>query len=141
MSFEDLPDEWPAIPLQDPTHIADVLDLYVSMRARHEGALVVVVCDDQRRPVQPMQIDGVGRLPPPYAADHLARMAASLADAFPGATALFALARRGGLSVTAGDQAWRRCVEASFSEKLPVIGFHLVTPGGSRIVHTTGAAA
>lgn len=28
MSFKDLPPDWPDIPLTDPTHIANVLDIF-----------------------------------------------------------------------------------------------------------------
>lgn len=141
MSFEDLPDDWPTMPLNDPGHIADILDLFVSLSARMNGALLILVCDDHRRPVQPIQIDGIQRLRPADAGDVFSQMALTIAEASPGATAMFALARRGGLSVTAIDQDWRRCLEESFLEYMPVIGCHVVTPNGSRIVHAMGAAA
>jgi hypothetical protein len=61
MSFEDLPSDWPDIPLAAPTHIADVLDLFVSMQTRLDGALLVLVCDSLRRPVQPILLHGSTR--------------------------------------------------------------------------------
>ena len=64
MSFRDLPQDWPDIPLTDPTHTADVLDIFVSMKTRMNGGLLVLVCDPLRRPLQPVLVEDFGSRPP-----------------------------------------------------------------------------
>ena len=56
MSFEDLAQEWPTMSLTDPDHICDVLDVFVDLRARNAGSLLVLICDEERRPVQPLSL-------------------------------------------------------------------------------------
>lgn len=140
MSFEDLPSDWPDIPLADPTHIADVLDLFVSMQSRMDGVLLVLVCDSLHRPVQPILLHGIHSMPFADAYRLLPRWAEAIAGTAPGCPLLFALARRGGLSVTPDDRRWRRCIEETF-RPIPCLGFHVVTPDGSRSVHDADAAA
>lgn len=140
MSFKDLPRDWPGIPLTDSTHIADVLDLFVNQQARMDGALCILVCDPLRRPIQPIQLDGIQSAPPPDARRVLSQVAGTIEELAPGGCLLFARARRGGLSITADDQRWRQCVEESFT-RMPIIGFHVITPDGSRVVHDMEAAA
>ena len=57
MSFDDLPDNWPELPLTDQRLLADVLDLVVSEQSRRDGALYVLLCDEHARLMQPMAID------------------------------------------------------------------------------------
>ncbi len=140
MSFRDLAPDWPDIPLIDPTHVADILDLFVNMQARMDGALLIMICDELRRPLQPIQIDEFEQMPLPDAYRVFPQMDESFARMAPGCSLLFALARRGGLTVTPADRRWRRCVEDTF-QRMPLIGFHIVTPDGSRIVHDVDAAA
>jgi hypothetical protein len=139
MSFEDLPADWPATPLTDAAHITDVLDLFVSMQARFDGALFILVCDDQRRPVQPIQIDDVRGGPPSDMRGVMLQMADTIAEAQPEATVLCAIARRGVPMVRRSDLAWRDCLMSAFGEHLPVIGVHVVTPEGSRLIHAAAA--
>lgn len=141
MTFKDLPEDWPDIPLTDSDHIADVLDLFVDFRARYDGAILVLVCDGGRRPIQPIQIDDVEASPPAQAWEYLPRLATTIAQAHPGSTVLFAIARSGGLSIRAADRRWRQCLEESFKPYVTVIGTHVVTPDGSRNVHDAGEAA
>ncbi len=62
--FRDPPEHWPTIPLTDPDHLANVLDLFVTLEARSIGALIILICDEARRPLQPLQIDEIPRRPP-----------------------------------------------------------------------------
>ena len=57
MSFDDLPDNWPELPLTDQRLLADVLDLVVSEQSRRDGALYVLLCDENARLLQPIAID------------------------------------------------------------------------------------
>ncbi|MCB0904755.1 MAG: hypothetical protein KDC17_11260 [Actinobacteria bacterium] len=141
MSFRDLPQDWPDIPLTDPTHTADVLDIFVSMKTRMNGGLLVLVCDPLRRPLQPVLVEDFGSRPPEDGDQALKNLATSIAEAVPGATVLCAIARRGGLSITADDRAWRTAITRGFADHAPLIGVHVVTPDGSRPVHPLGAAA
>lgn len=141
MSFDDLPPDWPAISLTDPAHVTDVLDLFVTMQARFEGALFILVCDEQRRPVQPIQIDGVRGAPPEDMHGVLEEMARTIAEARPQAGVLCAVARRGATLVRPSDLAWRDCLDATFGPHLPVLGVHVITPDGSRLIHTMPRSA
>ncbi|HRY11601.1 MAG TPA: hypothetical protein P5544_16670 [Candidatus Nanopelagicales bacterium] len=140
MSFKDLPTDWPDIPLTDPTHIANVLDIFVSMKTRMNGGLLVLLCDPLRCPMQPILVEDFGRRPPEDGDQALKNMATSIAEVLPGATVLCAIARRGGLSITADDRAWRTAITRAFAD-VPLIGVHVVTPDGSRLVHPISAAA
>lgn len=140
MSFKDLPSDWPDIPLTDPTHIANVLDIFVSMQTRRNGGLLVLVCDPLRCPVQPILVEDFDSRPPDDGEQALKNMASAIAEALPGATVLCAIARRGGLSITADDRAWRTAITRAFAD-VPLIGVHVVTPDGSRLVHPISAAA
>jgi len=141
MSFDDLPPDWPDMSLTDPAHVTDVLDLFVTMQARFDGALFILVCDEERRPVQPIQIDGVRGGPPDDMHSVLAEMARTIADAQPRASVLCAIARRGATLVRHTDLAWRDCLYATFGPHLPVIGVHVVTPDGARLIHTLPSPA
>ncbi len=141
MSFSDLPPEWPTLPLHDPKHIADVLDLFVEHRARLAGSLVILVCDELRRPLQPVVIEGTDPHPPSNARRVFAPIAANIAASAPGAGVLCAIARRAPLRVSAGDRAWQRCIHEAFGEHVDVLGVHLVTLDGSRPITGLGSAA
>ncbi|MEI2785956.1 MAG: hypothetical protein V9E82_09690 [Candidatus Nanopelagicales bacterium] len=79
-------------------HTADLLDLLVNTRARINGALLVLVCDDQLRPIQPILIENDNaEIPrPPDMTEALWTLAEGVARTLPGATALVALSRREG---------------------------------------------
>lgn len=131
MSFEDLPDDWPTIPLTDPDHIADVLDIFVALRDRWTGSVLVLVCDDQRRPVQPIIIGDIDRTRPAALLPALRRMAETIAAGNPKATVLCAVARRGPLRPTTTDHRWHRQFEAAFAGPVVLLGVHLITLDGS----------
>lgn len=135
MTFEDLPPDWEDRPLTDPRLVADVLDLFVSHRARHEGALVLLLCDGEDRLVQPVEIAE------PHTAGDAAERSASLrslfamlADLEPDAGVLAAVARRGGLSVTPDDACWAEAIADAAAGFVRLRGVHVVTPDGSRPV-------
>lgn len=141
MNFENLPADWPTIPLTDPDHIADVLDIFVGVRDRTVGSLLILICDDQRRPVQPMILNDIGAGSPRDAHVPLARIADGIAELKPDATVLCAVARPGRTRVTKTDRQWAQCVDRALSGRLPVISVHLVTLDGTIPIPTTGHAA
>jgi hypothetical protein len=139
MSFEDLPDDWNQQPLTDPRLVADVLDLCVSVADRCAGALAVLMCDEQGRLLQPGIISDLD-----YESSEAERgrmlgiFITHLAEFFD--SVLFAVARADGLSVTADDERWARAVQRACEGKVRLLGFHLITRDGSRLVPGTVSA-
>ena len=127
--------------LTDPDHICDVLDVFVDLRARNAGSLLVLICDEQRRPVQPVLLEQVDRTPPPDARPMLEHLAVTIEQANPDATVLCAVARRDPLEVTTSDHEWRTCIEQAFAGHVEVIGVHLITIDGSMPIADRDAAA
>lgn len=59
MSFENLPQNWPELPLHDPTHAADVVDLLVKMSDRACDSLLLLPADENGVPYPtPMLFSG-----------------------------------------------------------------------------------
>lgn len=141
MTCEDLPEDWPTTPLTEPNHLADVLDLFVDRRARLAGSLLILVCDDEHRPVQPLVIEGIDEVPPADSCQLLEPMAVAIGQALPEASVVCAIARRKGSRVTAGDRGWRRCIEDAFAGRTEVLGVHLVTDDGSMPIPPLDPAA
>lgn len=131
MNFENLPADWPTIPLTDPSHIADVLDIFVGIQDRMTGSLLILICDEQRLPVQPVMINDIYAGSPNFDHRPFADIADGVADVRPGATILCAIARRGPTHVTANDRRWARMLERAFADRLELIGVHLVTLDGT----------
>ena len=140
MSFDDLPEGWKERPLTDPRLVADVLDLMVSEADRHAGALAVLLCDEQGRLMQPGIISDLDyESSEAERAQMLSCFVTAMTEWFD--SVLFALARADGLSITADDERWARAVRHACSGELRLLGFHLVTRNGSRLVPGTVAAA
>lgn len=131
MNFENLPADWPTIPLTDPDHIADVLDIFVGERDRTFGALLILICDEQRRPVQPITIGDLDGKRPAEALPRLRNVAETVAAMNPDATILCAIGRRGRLRVTKTDRRWQRLCEEAFAGSLHLVGVHLITLDGT----------
>lgn len=139
MSFDDLPDDWPQRPLSEPRFVADVLDLLVSEADRRAGALVVVMCDADGRVVQPVVVED----PDPDASEEeRVRAIGVFVEAMGGCGSLLvALARRDGLSIRPGDRCWDRAVRRACGAQARVLGVHVVTLSGSRLVPAEEVAA
>jgi hypothetical protein len=131
MNFENLPAEWPTIPLTDPHHIADVLDIHVGVRDRMAGSLLILICDEQRRPVQPVIINDIDAGVPGGEHLPLVHIAEHVADLRPEATVLCAIARPGRTRVTKTDRRWAQALERVFAGRLELLGVHLITLDGS----------
>ncbi|HQR79392.1 MAG TPA: hypothetical protein PLT68_04150 [Actinomycetota bacterium] len=130
MTFEDVPDNLGELPLDDPTLIADVLDLFVTRQMCDDGALLVLICDQQRRLIQPMVIEDIEVCPPDDALLMLDNLVQPLTQVR-GATLLIALARPGRLSVCACDIGWAEVIGTACAGRVELIGMHLVTASGS----------
>lgn len=59
MTFENLPTNWPELPLTDPVLAADVVDLALGHQDRLHNSMLVLLCDDDLRVLQPCMIDGL----------------------------------------------------------------------------------
>lgn len=131
MNFENLPADWPTIPLTDPDHIADVLDIFVGPSDRRVGSLLILICDEQRRPVQPLVINDIAAGDPRGDHLHLARIAEHVAELTPDATVLCAVARQGSTRVTKTDRLWAQSLARAFAGQLELLGVHLITLDGT----------
>lgn len=131
MNFQNLPDNWPTIPLTNPDHIADVLDMFVGRRDRMVGSLLILICDEERRPMQPVMINDIDAGWPDDDHVPLSRIAQQVADLRPEATVLCAIARQGRTRASRTDQRWAQSLEKAFSGRVELIGVHLVTPDGT----------
>ena len=139
MGFTDLPEDWADRPLTDPRLVDDVLDLVVSDRDRHDGALGVLVCDEEHRLIMPIVIGELGEMR--SEADrhtglhNLVRAITTQATTEVGRPGIhLAIARRIGLSITSEDIRWRDAAEAACGSALTLLGVHIVTTEGSRPV-------
>jgi hypothetical protein len=141
MNFENLPADWPSIPLTDPDHIADVLDIFVGARDRAVGSLLILICDEQRRPVQPVIMDDIAAGDPRDADEPLTLIADHVAELKPDATILCAVARPGRTRITRTDRMWAQAVGRAFNGRLPVIGVHLITLDATIPIPTTAHEA
>lgn len=131
MSFHDVPKNLKDVPLDDPTLIEDVLDLFVGIGDRIEGVLLLLVCDAERRIVQPIMIHEIEVSPPPESVTMLAPILTMLGNELPGAMLLAAVGRPGRLRMAPCDQRWARSIEAAAADRVGLIGIHLITPAGS----------
>ena len=140
MSFDDLPDNWPELPLTDQRLLADVLDLVVSEQSRRDGALYVLLCDEQARLVQPIAIDLL-EAPTDLAGreELMASVVGMTHHLGENGSYVVAIARRGGHSVTPDDEQWAAAVESARGS-WRLLGVHVVTRDGSRPVPLTRAA-
>ncbi len=133
MSFDDLPDAWPSRSLTAPAFVADVLDHVVSPLSRRRGALYLLLCDDADHLLVPVAIEEVhSEESPRQRADHVATVLDLAAQTGSIGSLLAAVARPGGLSVTADDQSWAGAVAVAADGRTRLLGVHLVTPDGSR---------
>jgi hypothetical protein len=132
MSFEDLPADWAQRPVTDPAITADLLDLVVGDRDRHEGAVGVLLCGPSGRLLQPVVVST------PRAEvqgdDHrrvFDVMAHALGDPPDGAPPgiLVAVARPDYRHAERDDGRWRDAAVASCAEHgIDLLGVWLVTP-------------
>lgn len=140
MGFQNLPDDWPDLPLTEPQLLADVLDLVVMERDRRAGGLGVLICDGHQRLAVPVMISE----PDDLASDEdrrvgletIARSVRGFDLGEGGGTGRpgihLAIARRDGLSVTKSDRAWQRAAATVCADDIDLLGVHIVTCDGSR---------
>jgi hypothetical protein len=132
MSFEDLPPDWARRPVTDPDITADLLDLVVGDRDRHEGAIGLLLCGPGGRLLQPVVVSAPRDQ---VLEDDHRRVFDVMADAFgdplddarPGI--LVALARPDYRHAAREDDRWRDAAVASCEEHgIDLLGIWVVTP-------------
>lgn len=139
MAFDDLPHDWVDRPLTDPRLVADVLDLLLPDADRRAGTLLAVLCDEQARYLMATLVADLGR---PSEEERVFGLAGIVrAAARVEASLLFAVARTEGLSVTADDTCWARAAQRACAGRARLLGFHLVTCDGSRLIPVGEEAA
>ena len=135
MTFRDLPKDIAQRPLINEKLVADLLDLLIGDRDRRDGCLLIVVCDNESRLVQPIVITEMpGRPDLQVIESAVAIVVASMVESEPDGALLVALGRRSGLSITADDQAWVQAIERGCQGRVRLLGVHVVTSEGSRPV-------
>jgi hypothetical protein len=132
MSFEDLPPDWAQRPVTDPAITADLLDLVIGDRDRHEGAIGLLICGPGGRLLQPVVVSAPTD---DVLEDDYRRVFDVMADALgdppdgarPGM--LVALARPDYRHAAREDDRWRDAAVASCAEHgIDLMGVWLVTP-------------
>lgn len=132
MSFVNLPPDWAQRPVTDPDITADLLDLVVGDRDRHEGAIGLLLCSPGGRLLQPVVVSAPRD---EVLADDYRRVFDVMAHAFgdppddvrPGL--LVALARPDSRHAGREDDQWRAAAVASCEEHgIDLLGVWVVTP-------------
>ncbi len=132
MAFENLPETWTRLPLDDPGLAADVVDLVVSHADRLDGCVCLLVLDAELRLVQPCVVGDVPADADPGAMRgflvQLARMVAA-----EGGAVLFARGREGSVLLTDVDRAWHEVVlDGCRRGGARLVGAYLATPATVR---------
>lgn len=128
MSFDDLPDDWPQRPLNDPELARDVLDLFVRDADRREGGVSVLICHADHTLAQPLFVNG--SIPRDEAAPLLRNLFAACAQGGPGGAVVVALVRESG-GPCDDDRALHQMVIDGCAELgLGLLSTHLVTCPG-----------
>ncbi len=108
MNFNDLPADWPRRSVTDPEIVDDFLDLAVSERDRHEGAICLMICHADGRLLQPCAITGDPAEPTPAERRQMLDNFAAGVDGIGGAGIVLATARRYGTVIDDVDRGWHQ---------------------------------
>ena len=134
MDYTALPRDWAHRPLTDPDLTAGVLDLFIPERDRHDGTIVMLLCHDSGRLMQPVLVNDV---PPRLPSPEKTRTWDGLLHAAAGCRASVVLAvgaRRSRLTtdvVAWVDAARTSCAAAN----VPLLGIYLASRDGVEFLH------
>ena len=141
MSFTDLPADWPTLPLTDPQLVSDVLDLLVSERDRHFGAVFILLCDEHDRLALPTACDDPDPLASREEGERAVRTILQGGSVLGNGSFLVAVARTGDAETHPNDAAWAEAaVAAAAHSPMRLLGVYVVTPHGIGSVPLAGAA-
>ncbi|MGL4178036.1 MAG: hypothetical protein ACRCSN_18410 [Dermatophilaceae bacterium] len=129
MTFDDLPESWSHLPLDDSTLQAGVVDLLVGERDRAGGCLAFLLLDAELRLSTPCLVGDVPRDGDPAeiapGLDEIVQVAAAGRGAV-----LFARGRDGSGLLRDRDRAWHQAVlDACRRHDVRLVGAFLATPG------------
>lgn len=143
MSYLDLPDDWPHRPLVDPTFVHDVLDLVVGHHHRLGGGLAVILGDAGARMRQPCFVEDLPLTPGPEDCHRvLEPFVRLLSDGGVGrGSLLLAVARELDPEPGPTDERWRAAAAAVCGRAVRLLGVHVVTTQGIRLVPPTAEVA
>lgn len=127
MTFHDVPKNLSELSLDDDQALAaDVVDLFCPADARRNGALTILICDDDGRLLQPVVIDQIPHHVDTAAGAHVLQHI--LQGPGPGSSAIVAICRPGAFT-TDNDRRWQvLAVEQCLALGVRLIGTYVVTP-------------
>lgn len=124
MTFDDLPENFRDLPLDDPVLRADAIDLFVGYLDRTRGCFAVLLLDEAHRVVQPIVITEMGEVDPPALAGPLRTL---LTEVCPPAI-VGALGRPGSPLFTDTDRACHQVLTDLCRELgVPLLGTYVAT--------------
>lgn len=136
MSFENLPDDWPERPVTDQRIFDDLVDLVATVEQRRLGAIVVLLCDDSARLLQPVAVTLGRAITDPHGEDAdrrrlFAPFTTGLAEELSGGGLVAVVARRGHPAPTEVDHRWAQAAQlACDAHALTLFGAAVATPLG-----------
>lgn len=128
MSFDDLPEHWDHLPLDDPALQADVVDLVVGHHDRVGGCLAFLLLDEGLRLTTPCVI---GEVPGDGGPDDVAASLDEIVKVVAGGSGaiLFARGRDGSVLLTDHDRRWHDGVLAACRRRgVRLVGAFLAVP-------------
>jgi hypothetical protein len=130
MSFHDLPDNWSQHPVTDPALTHDIVDLLVRDEDRRGGAMVILICGEDERLVQPLCVSEIDETLPAEERPHLFDVLVQAMGDQPGGL-LVCRARPGGARPNDDDRLWHQtALDTLRGTSVRLLGFHVATPGG-----------
>lgn len=134
MSFENLPSRWDTLPINDPGIMDDVVDLFAGHADRLRRSLLVLLCDDTGRLLQPLCINDLPRRPSHDDMVRTVSFLGTMADhegeiSLTGLGILFALAYPEDRDVSPGDRVrWAAVIrETCAANGITFLGLRLAT--------------
>ena len=131
----------PLLSLSGPAQIAEALELFISPRDRACGAVLVLLCDDQRHVIQPILVEDLRSMPRAERPQMLRHLAEVMQGSAPDTCALVAIARPGPAAPTPTDEMWRREIVEAFEGRVNLLDVQLVTAFGSQTLSQSDLAA
>lgn len=134
MTFENLPRDWPDRPLGADPLTADVVDLFAKESDRDRRTLLLLLCDESGRLLQPVAIDDLPETPDDSLVDGLSAVFEHFPVGSLGVVAAVCLPF--GRPGDATPRAWHLALERVTREAgMPLLGCYLATPG--RVTRTS----
>jgi hypothetical protein len=132
MSFDDLPQNWPHVPLDTPGLAADVADLVVGHEDRVAGCIGLVLSAADLTMGQPAIISDVAdSVPPDHLRPALDHLCALLRET--GGALVFVRGRDGSVRFSDADRRWHQlATDVCRGAGVRLLGAYLATPAAVR---------